>query len=129
MSLKITVEERMSAMFKVHISGVLDTSTYKQFDSQIAPLLVKKTDTIILDMEKLEYISSMGVRSVQKVSKQMKDFNGKMLMINVPLHIKEVFEIIKAMPSEDIFESIEEMDKYLISRQNKVKRKESGFED
>jgi hypothetical protein len=59
----------------------------------------------------------------------MKDFNGKMLMINVPLHIKEVFEIIKAMPSEDIFESIEEMDKYLISRQNKVKRKESGFED
>jgi anti-anti-sigma regulatory factor len=80
-------------------------------------------------MEKLEYISSMGVRSVQKVSKQMKDFNGKMLMINVPLHIKEVFEIIKAMPSEDIFESIEEMDKYLISRQNKVKRKESGFED
>ncbi|MCE1246506.1 MAG: STAS domain-containing protein [Firmicutes bacterium] len=129
MPLKISVDEKMPGVFRVQLSGILDTGTYKELDAKISELVLKKPDSIVFDMASLEFISSMGVRSVQKTGKMLRDFDGKMLMVNVPPHIKEVFHIIKAMPAEDIFENVEEMDSYLIRRQKKIKAKESGFED
>lgn len=129
MSLKISVEERMQGVFRVHLSGILDTATYKELDEQISSLIALQPDSIVFDMDELEFISSMGVRSVQKTGKMLREIDGKMLMVNVPAHIKEVFHIIKAMPSEDIFENTGEMDDYLIRRQKKIKAKEQGYED
>jgi anti-anti-sigma factor len=75
---------------------------------------------IIFDLEKLDYISSMGVRVIAKAKKSLKKSGGKIVLLNLQPQIRKVFEIIKALPSEQIFESVEEMDKYFDYMQKKT---------
>ena len=42
-------------------------------------------------------------------------------MVNLQPQIKKVFDIVKALPEQQIFTSIEEMDNYLKEIQRKVK--------
>ncbi len=75
---------------------------------------------IVFDLEKLDYISSMGVRVIAKAKKFLKKSEGTVTLLNPQPPIRKVFEIIKALPPEHIFESIEEMDRYLDNIQKKA---------
>jgi anti-sigma B factor antagonist len=75
---------------------------------------------IIFDMEYLNYISSMGVRVVLKARKALEKRGGNIILLNLKPHIKKVFDIINALPSEQVFSSVEEMDQYLDRMQRKI---------
>ena len=77
-------------------------------------------NTIIFDLKKLDYISSMGIRVIVKVRKSLKKDGGKIVLLNLQPQIRKVFDIIKVLPSEQIFESIEEIDRYLDFMQKKA---------
>jgi anti-anti-sigma regulatory factor len=44
-----------------------------------------------------------------------------MVLTNVPPQIRKVFEIIQALPSLNVFESVEELDRYLTGIQHKIR--------
>ena len=50
----------------------------------------------------------------------MKNIDGDLMMVNLQPQIKKVFEIVNAMPSMRIFESVAEMDRYLDVMQQKA---------
>jgi anti-anti-sigma regulatory factor len=50
----------------------------------------------------------------------LKESGGKIVLLNLQPQIREVFDIIKALPCEQIFSSIEEMDEYLDCMQKKT---------
>ena len=62
MSLKITVLERQPFYYTVKLEGGLDTNTYAQLENQLRALIIIPAKAIVLDMAKLDYISSMGLR-------------------------------------------------------------------
>ena len=71
--------------------GRLDTSTAPEFEKQLGEILEGITE-LVLDMTKVEYVSSAGLRVILKVQKIM--FNqGKMKLIGVNESVMEVFEI------------------------------------
>lgn len=71
--------------------GRLDTATSTEFEKTLGELLDGVSD-LVLDMTKVEYVSSAGLRVILKVQKVM--FNqGKMKLIGVNESIMEVFEI------------------------------------
>jgi anti-anti-sigma regulatory factor len=47
----------------------------------------------------------------------LRESGGKIVLLNLHPQIRKVFEIIKALPSEQIFESVEELDQYLDTMQ------------
>ena len=49
-----------------------------------------------------------------------------MLILNLKPQIKKVFEIIKALPSEKIFSTIEELDNYLAQIQQRYRENPAG---
>ena len=48
---------------------------------------------IIMDLEKVDYISSGGLRVLLAVEQEMEETDGSMKVIHVNPHIMEIFEI------------------------------------
>ena len=75
----------------IALEGRLDTTTAPQLDTEVSTCLngIKK---LVIDMEKLVYVSSAGLRVLLKAQKTMNK-QGSMLIKNVSAEIKEIFEV------------------------------------
>jgi len=73
------------------LEGRLDTVTAPEFDSVVRASL-EGVDALTIDMEKLEYVSSAGLRVLLSAQKLM-NAKGSMKLINVNETVNEVFEI------------------------------------
>ena len=71
--------------------GRLDTTTAPQLEAEVKESLEGVTE-LTLDFEKLDYISSAGLRVVLSAQKTMNK-QGSMVVKNVNSDIAEVFEI------------------------------------
>ena len=74
----------------VAIEGRLDTTTAPQLEAELSGL--GEVKTLIIDMEKLIYISSAGLRVLLKAQKIMNK-QGSMTVKNVSKEIKDIFEV------------------------------------
>lgn len=125
MPLEIKVKEKEPGVIDVILRGNLDTSTYESLEKEMEQAVAKSPQIIVLDLEKLEYISSMGLRVIAKTKKLLQASDGELMIVNIKPHIKEVFDIVKALPAQQIFRDMDELDKYLIARQKIVKEGQS----
>lgn len=85
-------QEKQDEKLTLKLSGRLDTST--------APMLQETVEkeqegvtVLILDMEKLEYVSSAGLRVLLAATKNMKAKGGTMTVCHVNEEVMDVFEI------------------------------------
>ncbi len=78
---------------KVHfaLEGRLDTVTSPQLEKEIQESLEGTTE-LILDFEKLEYISSAGLR-VLLAAQRIMNKQGQMKVVKVNTMIQEIFEM------------------------------------
>ena len=75
----------------VVLDGRLDTTTAPDFDAELKSAL-EGADSLVLDCEKLEYISSAGLRVLLSAQKVM-NTRGGMKLIRVNDIVNEVFEV------------------------------------
>ena len=75
----------------LEIIGRLDTTTAPELEAIIDGCIVGIQE-LVLDCERLEYVSSAGLRVILKTQKLM-NAQGKMKLIRVNETIMEVFEI------------------------------------
>lgn len=120
MDLNVLAEQKALGFYVVSLEGSLDTNTHMVLQEKVDNILKESPNTIAFDMDKLEYISSAGVRVVLKTRKALKENNGKLVFLKIQPQVKKVFDIINALPSMQIFTSIKELDGYLDAIQKKV---------
>ena len=87
MSLKI---EKKNAE-TLALEGRLDTLTAPELEAEISAML-PTVQTLTLDMEKLDYISSAGLRVILKTQKALEKKAG-LKLTHVSNEVKEVFDI------------------------------------
>ena len=75
----------------VLLEGRLDTTTAPLFEEELRNNL-DNIECLVLDMEKLEYLSSAGLRVVLAAQKRMSK-QGQLLLKHVPEIIMEIFEV------------------------------------
>lgn len=73
------------------LDGRLDTTTAPQLEAELRDGL-NGVQNLVIDMEKLVYISSAGLRVLLKAQKVMNK-QGEMTVKNVSQEIKDVFEV------------------------------------
>ena len=73
------------------LEGRLDTITAPDFEKELRESLPGVTD-LVLDFEKLDYISSAGLRVLLSAQKTMTQ-QGEMKLIHVGETIMEIFEV------------------------------------
>ncbi|GAB6906586.1 Anti-sigma factor antagonist [Desulfosarcina cetonica] len=122
MKLAITSQQKMDGVYIITPVGRLDTNTYPAMEERVDLILHEKPHTLVFDMEQLNYISSMGVRVIAKAQKAMKPYYGKVVLLNLQPQIQKVFDIIKALPAQQVFSSMNELDDYLDRMQRQVTR-------
>ena len=89
MSLKI--EKKNTETKTLALIGRLDTVTAPELEAEISAIL-STAESLVLDMEKLEYISSAGLRVILKTQKALTQKAG-LKLIHVSDEVREVFEI------------------------------------
>ncbi len=119
--LKIATTEMFPGVFKVKLDGPIDTYTHETLDYYMEKILQSSTKEIILDMQNVNYISSMGVGSLFKMRKFANQHGMKFSIAGLQPQVKMVLDTVQAMPAESIFRDIKEMDDYLDELQKKAK--------
>ena len=73
-------------------------------DARLATVLADPAATaVVLDLAALDYISSAGIRSVVKTRKALEGRGGSLALLNLQPPVQKVFDIVKALPSGQIF--------------------------
>ena len=104
-----------------HTSEILaKLSRQGALDDRLSLVLAGQVQYLTLDLERLAYISSAGVRSVFRARKLLEARGGKVLVANAQPQVQKVFDIVKAVPLSEIFRSVEESDAYLDRIQKKI---------
>ena len=75
----------------IALDGRLDTTTAPQLEAEVVSNL-EGVKNFVIDMEKLVYVSSAGLRVLLKAQKTMNK-QGSMVIKNVSEEIKEIFEV------------------------------------
>lgn len=118
--LTLRIDPGNSPYQRVFVSGWLDGSTHAELDAALAPLLHDGTHILELNLAGLEYISSAGLRSIFRARKALHPHAGRVLVMQPRPGVRKVFELVKAVPVEEVFASQEELDNYLSAIQHKV---------
>ena len=105
---------------RVSLAGSLDTDTAVQLQEKIDQEIDSTVHMVIMDLKRLEFLSSAGLRVIFKTKKYMDSHEGKFMLLNLQPQVRKVFDIIKALDGMNVFKSQEEMDEYLTAMQNKV---------
>ena len=126
MTLKVKIITKQPGVVIVSPIGSINATNYGILEAKVDETLKYPPDVIIFDMEYTDYISSAGIRVLLKTKKAMQKANGRIVFMNLQPQIKKVFDILKAIPTLDVFASIQELDEYLDSMQKRESDKTAG---
>jgi anti-sigma B factor antagonist len=90
---------RLNKVDLIAVSGRIDAATAPQLKQQIEALFDEGRYRIVLDLAKLEYVSSPGLRVLIEARKKARDWKitdlegGDIRIANLPPRIKEVFDL------------------------------------
>jgi anti-sigma B factor antagonist len=90
---------RFSRVDLLEVSGRIDAATAAQLKQQIEALFDEGRYRIVLDLAKLEYVSSPGLRVLIEARKKAREWKitdlegGDIRIANLPPRIKEVFDL------------------------------------
>ena len=121
MSLHIDVAEVGHGGRRVWLRGRLDTETTPTLEERLRPLLEMPSVTaLLMDLADLEYIGSAGIRFLIQSRKTLEERGGALMVAHLQPTVRRVIEIVKALPSADVFEDDAAMDAYLDRMQRRT---------
>ena len=90
----LNVEKKLEngALF-IALEGELDTLSSPDFEAELEPLLAE-ANSVTIDFEKLEYISSAGLRVLLAAEQAMEEKGGQQVkVVNLNDTIRNIFNI------------------------------------
>jgi len=119
--MSLTIVERSNPT-TLALAGRLDTNTASELDAALSRILANtRTTRLVFDLSQLEYLSSAGIRCFIRARKAIEPAGGEVAIVNPQPPVRKVLEIVKAMPAERVFASVDEMDAYLDVMQRRVR--------
>jgi anti-anti-sigma factor len=112
MLLTIDRREKRPTVFEIALIGRLDTDTSAQLERMLNLTFEGPVRGLHLNLEKLAYISSAGIRVVILAAKKARAAGATFTMSDLQPQIRKVFEIVQALPAQTIFASVKEADAY-----------------
>ena len=88
--LKVSVNKHGDT-YTVLVDGRLDTLTSPQLDAELNKI-IGNAKKLVLDLDKLAYISSAGLRVLLGAAQQL-DGKGEMVLVHVSEAVHEIFDV------------------------------------
>jgi anti-sigma B factor antagonist len=77
----------------IRLVGRLDSNTSPDFEKKVFDAIDGGAVRLIVDCEKLDYITSAGLRVLNKTAKRLKTEKGSIVLCSMEDYVREVFEI------------------------------------
>ena len=87
-----TTKQIDGKVLNLTISGHIDATTAPELEKIVSGDLAK-VEKVVFDFEKVEYISSAGLRVLLSVHKSMASKGGEFILTNVSTDVKNVLEM------------------------------------
>jgi anti-anti-sigma factor len=126
MDFTVDISTHQGGAERIALDGRLDSNSAPDLERAVERLIETPPGVVFLDLDRLEYISSAGLRVIFRLQKALKREGGQLLMVNLKPQVRKVFEIIDALPSMAVFQSYDEMDEYLDIMQRREIEKQGG---
>jgi len=81
-------------VYFVDIEGVLDGHTFKYFDDFLNSLIDQGRSSLILNCERLEYVSSAGIGVLAGAVKRCRDAKGDLRLCGVQEKVKKIINLV-----------------------------------
>lgn len=87
------LKELINGIYTISLIGRLDTTTVPLLEAEADLIFKEEFKELIFDFEKLDYVSSAGLRMMLMYQKKINELQRKMKLINVNENVMEVFEM------------------------------------
>ena len=94
----------------VEVEGRLDTSNYEELSKELNKITDSGNKFLVLNLDKLEYISSSGLRVFLTVLKSLRAIEGDVILCCMNDKIKSVFEVSGFLTLFNVVEGLENLD-------------------
>jgi anti-sigma B factor antagonist len=95
MGLQIRQNHFKEGAFVLSPEGSLDSYSYETLEHAVIELLHKKTRHILVDMAKVDYISSLGLSCIIRLIKTAKEFNAHFAIYDSQQEVQRVLQLSK----------------------------------
>ena len=102
------ISENTSELLVIHPEGRLDAITSAEFEKEVMPIIQQSGNPVLIDFEKLDYISSAGLRTLLIIAKEMKKVKKVLALCCLNEAIMEIFNISGFQTIFPIYPTIEE---------------------
>ncbi len=120
MKLEISIIRKGGGVIILLPVGLINETTCSVLKKQIDSVMDGKISTLVLDMNGVGFMSSVGIGLINNTKNKLKAKNAEFAMINLQPAIKKVFEIMSLLPTLNVFQNVEELDEYLGRIQRRV---------
>lgn len=104
--MEIDLKEQKNAAV-ISMKGDLDYNSYKEFSKIVGELIDKKTQRIVLCMEKVTHIDSMGLGSITKLWKTADQAGISIVLASVPKNIHNMIKLVNLDRRILIFDTVD----------------------
>ncbi|HET7537275.1 MAG TPA: STAS domain-containing protein, partial [Candidatus Didemnitutus sp.] len=94
MPLTLSTSPLQALGYVIKLNGSLDTNTFAQLDTELQRLAGENTSVIVLDLTGLNYISSAGIRVIQKGVRALGKHGGMLKLVKPQPQVAKVFAAI-----------------------------------
>lgn len=102
--------QRYADVLVIAVDGRVDYVNADEFKTGLMPHLTNGTadgNQVVLDLSKLEYISSAGLRVLMIAAREAKARQGKLIAVALQPVVREIFEISKFTLVFELFDSVQ----------------------
>ena len=125
MHVEISQNKNKKGTFRITPHGSIDTDTHDIFRKLVKPVLTQSTKGVVIDLKDVDYISSAGVGVIFAIRTFVKETGAHLVFCNLKPQIHKLFDVMKVLPKNRIFRSIEEADAYLYAIMDEEIRKQA----
>jgi len=102
------IQQHINNIFVLSVAGKIDAVTSRDFEKALAKLIDQNLKDLVIDMEKVEYLSSSGLRVLMASLNRLKGKDGDLKLAALQPFVREVFVLTGAGRFFSIYPSIEE---------------------
>ena len=124
MKLTIAVRRTEPGAVTLTLQGPLDGETSPLLDREVVRALAEPTCAMVLDMTGVDFITSAGIGTIMKAKTSLARRKADLGIIGMQPQVRKAFEIIRVLPSMQVFQGWAELDEYL----GRIQRQMTGQE-
>lgn len=98
--------EKVEGRVVVSLGGRIDSTAAIEFEDKLIEVIDSGSNSMIVDFEKVQFISSAGLRVLLLAAKKVRPYGGKLVLASMSKDVREVFDISGFSSIFDIQENL-----------------------